>query len=205
MRRGAAVALGVLAGILGGAIIVTGLWLMGCGRAPRRAAAAPAASAPASPAPAPAGVELAYEEVTVYLRDPGAQLALVAIPGRIIAFPSTLDRARQIVRLVLDGVPEATGGEPPVRAGVVLRDVYLDDQLTAWIDLDAASLRIVGGSDEEQALVAALSRSLTDNLDEVGRVGFLVSGRPAETLAGHVDATRTYTGYEWPGPPRSQP
>jgi hypothetical protein len=84
---------------------------------------------------------------------------------------------------------------------VRLREVLIDDRGIAWVDLEGPSLRVVGGSDEEMALVAALARSLNENLEEVDRVGFLISGEPAETLVGHVDATRTYTGYEWPGPP----
>lgn len=203
MKRWTAVALGVLAGALGGAIILAGFWLMGCGRAPRRDTGAPAGPGATSRTAGTPGVEVAYEEVIVYLRDPEEKLALVAVPGRIIAFPSALDRARQIARLVLDGIPETTEGVPPARPGVALLNVYLDDRRTAWLDLDAASLRVVGGSDEEQALVAALARSLVDNLHEIDRVGFLVSGRPAETLAGHMDVTRTYTGYEWAGPPRA--
>ncbi|MDQ7087410.1 MAG: hypothetical protein Q9Q13_05930 [Acidobacteriota bacterium] len=54
------------------------------------------------------------------------------------------------------------------------------------------------GSDAEQAVVAALARSLVEGLDEVRAVGLLVGGENRRTLAGHVDLTRVYDGSEWP-------
>jgi hypothetical protein len=204
VNRRAATLLGLAVGALGGLLILAGMGYSSCGRTPRGRAGGATGAQGESAAPAAAAApetEVTYEEVTIYLRAPGEGLALAAVPSRIVYFPSPVERARQIVRLVLDGVPEATGAVAPVRAGVRLREVLIDDRGIAWVDLEGPSLRAVGGSDEEMALVAALARSLNENLEEVARVGFLVSGEPAETLAGHVDATRTYTGYEWPGPP----
>ncbi len=208
MNRKAAIALGLAVGVLGGLLILAGLWITSCGRAPRGRSGETGAAPGDVATPAAAAVpetEVAYEEVTIYLRAPDEALALAAVPARIVYFPSPVERARQIARLVLDGVPEATGAVAPVRGGVRLREVLVDDRSIAWVDLEGPSLRAVGGSDEEMALIAALARSLNENLEEVERVGFLVSGDPVETLAGHVDATRTYTGYEWPGPPPPSP
>jgi hypothetical protein len=204
VNRRAATLLGLAVGALGGLLILAGMGYSSCGRTPRGRAGGATGAQGGSAAPAAAAApetEVTYEEVTIYLRAPGEALALAAVPSRIVYFPSPVERARQIVRLVLDGVPEATGAVAPVRAGVRLREVLIDDRGIAWVDLEGPSLRAVGGSDEEMALVAALARSLNENLEEVARVGFLVSGEPVETLAGHVDATRTYSGYEWPGPP----
>jgi len=203
VNRRAATALGLAVGVLGGLLILAGMGISSCGRAPRGRADGAPGNAAKPAAAAVAESEVTYEEVTIYLRAPGEALALAAVPAQIVYFPSPVERARQIARLVLDGVPEATGAVAPVRAGVRLREVLIDDRSIAWVDLEGPSLRVVGGSDEELALVAALARSLNENLEEVARVGFLVSGEPAETLAGHVDVTRTYTGYEWPGPPPS--
>lgn len=204
MNRRSAAALGLAAGVVGGLLIVAGFGLSSCGRGARGradgAGPAPGGTDAAAPAASP-DADVPYREVTIYLRAPGEALALAAVPARIVDFPSPVERARQIARLVLDGVPDAAGAVAPARPGVRLREALIDDRGIAWVDLDGPSLRAVGGSDEELALVAALARSLNENLEEVARVGFLVSGEPAETLAGHVDATRTYTGYEWPGPP----
>jgi len=208
VNRRAATALGLAVGALGGLLILAGMGLSSCGRGPRGRADRAGGAQGEAAAPAAAAVpetEVAYEEVTIYLRAPGEALALAAVPARIVYFPAPVERARQIARLVLDGVPEATGAVAPARAGVRLREALIDDRGIAWVDLEGPSLRVVGGSDEEMALVAALARSLNENLEEVARVGFLVSGEPAETLAGHVDVTRTYTGYEWPGPPVPAP
>ena len=204
MNRRAAAALGLAIGALVGLLILAGRGFSSCWRAPRGRAGGASGVQGEAATPAAAAVpetEVAHEEVTIYLRAPGEALALAAVPARIVHFPAPVERARQIARLVLDGVPEATGAVAPVRAGVRLREALIDDRGVAWVDLEGPSLRVVGGSDEEMALVAALARSLNENLEEVARVGFLVSGEPAETLAGHVDVTRTYTGYEWPGPP----
>jgi len=202
VTRPAATMLGLAAGIVGGLLILGGLGLLSSGRGQRgRTEGGPGAQ---SDAVAPAAVpesEVTYEDVTIYLRAPGEALALAAVTARIVHFPSPVERARQIARLVLEGVPEAIGAVAPVPGGVRLREAMIDDRRIAWVDLEGPSLRVVGGSDEEMALVAALARSLNENLEEVDRVGFLISGEPAETLVGHVDATRTYTGYEWPGPP----
>ena len=204
MNRRAATLLGLAVGALGGLLIVAGMGYSSCGRPPRGRVGGATGAQGGAAAPVAAAApetEVTYEEVTIYLRAPGEALALAAVPARIVYFPAPVERARQIARLVLDGVPEATGAVAPARAGVRLREALIDDRGIAWVDLEGPSLRVVGGSDEEMALVAALARSLNENLEEVARVGFLISGEPAETLVGHVDATRTYTGYEWPGPP----
>ncbi|MCU0231899.1 MAG: GerMN domain-containing protein [Acidobacteria bacterium] len=204
MNRRIAAALGLAAGVLGGLLILAGMGFSACGRGGRERAPSSRGAGGEAAQPSTAALpeaQVPYRPVTIYLRAPGEALALAAVPAQIVDFPSPVERARQIARLVLDGVPETRDAVAPVRRGVTLREALIDDRGIVWVDLDGSSLRVVGGSDEELALVAALARSLNENLDEVVRVGFLVSGEPAETLAGHVDATRTYTGYEWPGPP----
>lgn len=158
-----------------------------------------AGSAPASP-PLTAGAppDIRTESVTIYLRARTDEVALAPVPAKIVWFNAPVDRARQVVQLVLEGVPGAEGVVAPVRAGVRYRDVLIATDGTAWVDLDGATIDAVEGSDAEQALVASLARSLVSALPDVRRAGITVDGRPRATLAGHVDLMRTYTGREWP-------
>jgi hypothetical protein len=148
----------------------------------------------------PASPLVSTRPVTIYRRADSERLALEAGTGQIVWYGSPVDRARQIVRLVLSGVDEGEdgAGAPPVVEGVRCEEVYVDGRGVAWVDLESASLDRVRGSDEEQALVACIARSLVEALDEVTRVGFLVDGEPRRTLAGHLDLSRTFTGAEWP-------
>lgn len=184
-----------------GAILAAAILALACGtapeEAPRRSVAdagqeAPQAPDAATPQSARPATQIETRPVTIYGRAQDESFFLVGRTAQIVWFGSAADRGRQIVSLVLDS---DAGSIPP---GVVCKEVYLDDRGTMWVDLARSSLGFVRGSDEEQALVACLARSLVEALDEVDRVGVLIDGEPRRTLAGHVDLTRTFTGAEWP-------
>lgn len=193
------VVLGILAGaVIGIVLLVAAVFLLSTWRGERPAGedfSAAALESTTNPPLPEAGVR--YLPVTIYQRAPTEAFALAPAVGRIVDFPSPVEKARQIVRLVLEGVPGAPGvlAIPP---GVHYREVYIDDRRIAWVDLDGASLGAIGGSEDEQLVVAVLARSLVEDLDEVDRVGLLVDGKPALSLRGHIDLSRTYTGREWP-------
>lgn len=136
--------------------------------------------------------------VTIYTRADTGDLAVAGDVGQIVWHGSPSDRARQIVDLVLNGLPGEDGKAHPPAPGVRWQEVYVDDRGVAWVDLDGRTLDVIRGSDQEQALVASLARSLVEALDEVSRIGVLVDGEPRRTLIGHVDLSRTFTGLEWP-------
>ncbi len=173
------------------------LWLSCARRAPR-AGAAGAAETPPAPITQGAPPEVKTQMVAIYQRADQDELLLVGVPAQVVWFNAPVDRARQVVQLVLEGVPGAENVTPPAPPGIRYRDVYITSSGVAWVDLDGASLGELDGSDEEMALVGALARSLTGALSEVQAVGVVIDGRPHDTLAGHVDLTRTYTGAEWP-------
>ncbi|MDH3284397.1 MAG: GerMN domain-containing protein [Acidobacteriota bacterium] len=135
--------------------------------------------------------------VTVYQRAGTRSLLLKPAGARIVWFDSPVERARQLVRHVIDGV-RAEGAVRPAPSGMGYNDVYVDDNRIAWVDLAGEGTSKLVGADMEEALVACLTRTLVDNLNEVQRVGILVDGEPRRTLAGHVDISRTFTGREWP-------
>jgi hypothetical protein len=189
-----ALAVLVVAGVAGYGLV---RWFAQPTHAPASAAQASGGAAVA-PITAGAPPEIRRETVTIYLRADTETLALAGVPAEVVWFDAPVDRARQVVQLVLEGVPEARGAVPPAGADIRYRDVLIATDGTAWVDLDGTTLAGVAGTDEEQALIGALARSLTGALAEVRRVGVLVDGHPRTTLAGHVDLQRTYTGREWP-------
>ncbi len=144
------------------------------------------------------GSRIVTRPVTIYQRANSERFALVGISRQVLWFGTAVDRARQIVQHVLGTGNPRRGAMPPAGRGISYQDVFVDDRGIAWVDLSASSLAAIRGSDEEQALVACLARSLVEALDEVVRVGILVDGEPRRSLAGHVDLERTYTGTEWP-------
>ncbi len=135
--------------------------------------------------------------IAVYQRARTDQLQLAPVESQIVWMPNVTDRAAQIVRLVLEGFPENSNTVSPAPAGVKCRGVFIDDRGTAYVDLDGATIGMIHGADEEESLVAAVSRSLVDGLQEVKRVSFLIDGEPRDTLAGHVDLSRQFSGREW--------
>jgi hypothetical protein len=194
-----------LGGVVGAVILALLLWVTGDGDAPPAEASASSASAPAEePASGeaeavPSGPMVKMQPVTIYQRAATAEVALVGVPAQIVWLESPIERARQIVRIALEGTDQTRiEAYPPTVRPLEFRDVFIDDRGIAWVDLEPASALKVGGSDEEQALVAVLARSLVEGLEEVRRVGLLVDGEPRRTLAGHVDLERTFLGNEWP-------
>jgi len=171
--------------------------------APAAAANAPAAAPGAPAAPATTGAP-ARRKATIFQRAATEEFALVPVEAEIDDLPAPGARARQIAQLVLGGVPDAKDALTPTRKIPRLRAVHVTTAGVAWIDLDAASVAGVG-ADEELSLVGALARSLTASMPEIKRVGLLLDGHPRESLAGHVDLKRTYTGAEFPSSADASP
>lgn len=216
MTRTQSVLLGLVCGAAVGVLILAfAWWSMGGGDADGSGAEAePGPETPAEEgAPGSGGADRAgpmvrMQPVTVYQRAATADVTLVGVPAQIVWMDSPVERARQIVRIALEGTGEPdVEAYPPTLSPVSYRDVLIDDRGIAWVDLEASAPLRIGGSDEEQALVAVLARSLVEGLDEVRRVGLLIDGEPRRTLSGHVDIGRTFSGSEWPlareryGPP----
>ena len=206
MTRRQSIVLGLLAGAAVGGLVLLAVWGLATEADPGRGAGAgePGESADDSEAQAsahqpPSGPAVRMQPVTIYQRAPTADVTLVGIPAQIVWLDSPVERARQIVRIALEGTgQEQVEAYPPTLRSMEYRDVFIDDRGIAWVDLEPASALRVGGSDEEQALVAVLPRSLVEGLEEVRRVGVLVDGEPRRTLAGHLDLERTFDGSEWP-------
>jgi hypothetical protein len=110
---------------------------------------------------------------------------------------SVTDRARQVVNELLRGPLPDGRLLPALPSGLRLREVYLLPDGSCWVDLGLSQGRIQTGSREEWAAIEAVALSLTLNFPEILRVGLLLDGEQVESLAGHVDLQRLYTGREW--------
>jgi hypothetical protein len=82
----------------------------------------------------------------------------------------------------------------PVLRDIRLRELYLDGSGTAYIDLSPGVRKDVRASAWEELLaIYALVNTLLQNVQEVKQVMLLLDGGNAQTLAGHMDLSRTFT------------
>jgi hypothetical protein len=80
------------------------------------------------------------------------------------------------------------------RSDVKLRACYLDSAGTAYVDLTAVPQTEVRASAwEEQLAIHAMVNTLMQNFEEIRQVAFLIEGREAPSLAGHMDLTKKFT------------
>jgi spore germination protein GerM len=109
------------------------------------------------------------------------EIFMTAAPG---------DRAKQILADLISGPMTETAlrALPP---GTQLRQVYVLEQGTAYVDLSADLKQgIGGGSTEELFTVYSIINSVALNIPEIRRVGILIEGQPVDTLNGHLDLRR---------------
>ena len=93
--------------------------------------------------------------------------------------------ARSISQVFLVPLPDAEGKTP--QNGPVLAVVNLTGAFAASHP---------SGLETETLTILSICATLHANLSRVAEVRFLVDGQPRDTLAGHVDLTRTYLAAE---------
>jgi len=77
---------------------------------------------------------------------------------------------------------------------VKFKTVYLDAAGTAYVDLTLPAQKSMKASAwEELMAIYSLVNTLTQNFEEIKQVRFLLDGQEAQTLAGHMDMSRTFT------------
>jgi Sporulation and spore germination len=115
---------------------------------------------------------------------------LVSSPVPVKRQPDVLAQAREALAAVF---LDQRAAQAPVLKDVKLRAFYIDSQGTAFIDLTLGQAQPVKASAwDEQLAIYSMVNTLTLNFDEIRQVAFLVDGREAQTLAGHMDLTRKY-------------
>jgi Sporulation and spore germination len=126
--------------------------------------------------------------ITVYYPANGILLAGTASVKRQ---PDTQAQARETLAAALSDQRVA---QTAVFRDIKLKAFYLDGQGTAYIDLMPFQHRDISASAWEELLaISAMVNTVMQNFDEIKQVRFLVDGREAQTLAGHIDLSRPYT------------
>ncbi len=112
--------------------------------------------------------------------------ATIALPRE----PS--QRAREVLRALVTQYLDSRSPHP-LAEGADIRDVFLMDGNTAFIDTTAAlASRHRSGIAVENLTLASLAQTLAANLPGIVRVRLLVEGKERETLAGHADLMQFY-------------
>ncbi len=126
--------------------------------------------------------------ITVYYPANGMLLAGTASVKRQ---PDTQAQARETLAAALSDQRVA---QTAVFRDIKLKAFYLDGQGTAYIDLIPFQHRDISASAWEELLaISAMVNTVMQNFDEIKQVRFLMDGREAQTLAGHIDLSRPYT------------
>jgi hypothetical protein len=76
---------------------------------------------------------------------------------------------------------------------VRLKTLYLDTAGTAYVDLVPQQEGVKASAWEELLAIYSVVNTLMQNFEEIRRVRFLLDGKEAQTLAGHMDLSRTFT------------
>lgn len=109
---------------------------------------------------------------------------------RTVPFSADLaDQVRVVVEELIRG--SQTGLESTLVPETKVLDVFVAPRGVGYVDLSKhASEGQHEGSDAELLAVYSVVNSVTVNLPSIKRVQILIDGRPASTLAGHVDISR---------------
>lgn len=74
-----------------------------------------------------------------------------------------------------------------------IRELFLDASGTAYVDLSPAQQNGVKASAWEELLaIYSMVNTLAQNFEEIKQVRFLLEGKEAQTLAGHMDLSRKF-------------
>ena len=77
--------------------------------------------------------------------------------------------------------------------GLKIRELFLDASGTAYVDISAAQQNGATASAWEELLaIYSMVNTLMQNFEEIKQVRFLLEGREAQTLAGHIDLSRKF-------------
>lgn len=96
------------------------------------------------------------------------------------------DQAKQIIVELIKG--PRTDLKRTIPEGTRLRELFLDNYGTAYIDFTSEiSTNLRGGSETELLLIYSIVNTLTENFSQFKTVRFLVDGREIESLNGHID------------------
>jgi hypothetical protein len=124
---------------------------------------------------------------TVHLYFSGPDHSCLTAETRELNDPGNpAELGKSIVQALIDGPRETSGRTLP--ASTVVRDVYVTDNGTAYVDFEGGVVEDhPGGVQMEFISIYSVVNSLVLNLEEISAVKLLIGGRESETLVGHID------------------
>ena len=106
---------------------------------------------------------------------------------RPLALPDdVVERAKTFVRALIEGPGDSFTRTLPRETELLA--LYLDEEGVAYVNFNkAVSDKHPGGSLTELLSIYSVVNTLSLNIPEIQAVKFLIEGREAKTLAGHID------------------
>ena len=128
--------------------------------------------------------------VRLYFASPDADYLKVE-GRRILREEKITDEAKALVEELIRG-PRGNL-DPTIPPETQLRELYIvPEEKCAYLDFNQAfQTNHPGGSAGELLTIYSLVNTLIDNLEGIERVQILVEGETIETLAGHIDITKS--------------
>lgn len=134
--------------------------------------------------------KVAVRPVTLYYQ--GLDM-LLGREQRNVALPENPAAAMPVVVRELFKPPATPARARAFPPDTVVRAAYLLPDGTAFVDLGGPTLTQGWGTGTHEELMAVYSvvATVTANFPEAKRVRILINGEPAETLAGHINISRS--------------
>ncbi len=118
--------------------------------------------------------------------------ALAPVEVELALSADTVQRAKQVLNMLIAGPPAPELRTLP--ADATLLEFYLLDDGTAIADFSGElSTGTPSGILSERRAADSIARTLEANVPGLARLKILIHGQEAETLAGHLDLTGTFT------------
>jgi spore germination protein GerM len=144
--------------------------------------------------PGPAGDEgaPALERRQVYLYFGGSQGRYLKAEARAVEVPADkVAFCRQLLSALFDGPRQ--GGVSVLPQGITIRALHITGDGVAYLDFESGAFdNHPGGVQSELLTIYAIVNKLVLNVDGVDSVQFLIGGKEAATLAGHVDLSHPF-------------
>jgi spore germination protein GerM len=134
------------------------------------------------------------EDLSIWFASPQED-ALVSEKRRVPPSATPVERAKASLQELIIG-PKSNALRT-MAAEVKIRELFIDDRGTAYIDFNEALSRgHPGGPWSEMLTVRSILQTLVANVPEIKQVQILIEGHEVDTLAGHVDIRRPF-GTTW--------
>jgi spore germination protein GerM len=134
------------------------------------------------------GDTAAGEDLSIWFASPQED-ALVLERRRVPRSATPFERAKASLQELIAG--PRRDALRTLAAEVKIRELFIDDQGTAYIDFtEALSQTHPSGPWAEMLTLRSILQTLVSNVPEITRVQILIEGREVETLAGHIDIRR---------------